>query len=284
MIDPDRSWRRGATRKRLRCARPAALLWILAALIGVAVAPTTTSSASTVVYDVPAVACVDVRSSGGADSGSAQLTVVRERSALPSTQARGASTTRPSRSVATNKVDDVIGAACSFSAETRVLMADGTTKPISEIEVGDEVLAYDPESGERGSREVTHLWVHQDALVDLEIGGAVLATTEDHPFWNETDKRWERADALDAGDLVLTADGDRVQVGKLAIESRFRTAYNLTVDDIHAYYVQAGDEKVLVHNNNTCSPALWEPTTGGASRTATQTPARCRGTPTKNLN
>jgi RHS repeat-associated protein len=156
--------------------------------------------------------------------------------------------------VATNTVDDVIGAVCSFGGETRVLMADGTTKPISEVEVGDEVLAYDPETGERGPRKVTHLWVHQDALVDLEIGGAVVATTEDHPFWNDTERRWQRADALDAGDLVLTADGGRVQVGQLASESRSGTAYNLTVDDIHTYYVQAGDEEVLVHNTCPLSP------------------------------
>ena len=148
-------------------------------------------------------------------------------------------------------------------------MVDGTTKPISEVEVGDEVLAYDPETGERGPRKVTYLWVHEDTLVDLAIGGAVVTTTEDHPFWNETEKRWERADALDAGDLVLSADGDRVQVGELATESRFGTAYNLTVDDIHTFYIQAGDEQVLVHNNNTCMRALWELTTDGASRTAT---------------
>ena len=70
----------------------------------------------------------------------------------------------------------------STAGETEVLMADGTTKPISHIEVGDWVLADDPETGERGSREVTHLWVHEDIIVDLEIDGHDLATTEDHPF------------------------------------------------------------------------------------------------------
>jgi hypothetical protein len=89
-----------------------------------------------------------------------------------------------------DKALDAAGAVCSFSGETRVLMADGTTKPISEIEVGDFVLAYDPETGERGPRKVTHLWVHVDSLLELDLGGAVVATTEDHPFWNETDQVW----------------------------------------------------------------------------------------------
>jgi hypothetical protein len=34
-------------------------------------------------------------------------------------------------------------------------MTDGT-KSISEIGIGDEVLAFDPETGERGPRTVAH--------------------------------------------------------------------------------------------------------------------------------
>jgi Pretoxin HINT domain len=151
--------------------------------------------------------------------------------------------------VATNKVDDLVGAVCSFSGETRVLMADGTTKPISEIEVGDEVLAYDPETGERGPREVTHLWIHRDTLVDLEVGESPITTTEDHPFWNVTDRAWQPAVELDTGDLVLTAGGGTLRVDGLDWSTTsVGTAYNLTVDGIHTYFVQAGSEEILVHN------------------------------------
>lgn len=68
-----------------------------------------------------------------------------------------------------------------------------------------EVLALDPETGHRGARSVEHVFVHDDILVDLSIGGDVVTTTEDHPFWNYTDQAFQRADELDAGDLVLTA-------------------------------------------------------------------------------
>ncbi|MGB6056899.1 MAG: polymorphic toxin-type HINT domain-containing protein [Microthrixaceae bacterium] len=128
-------------------------------------------------------------------------------------------------------------------------MANGERKPISEVEAGDMVLAEDPETGERGPREVTHLWVHGDTLVDLEIDGETIATTEDHPFWNHTDGEWQRADALDEGDLVLTSDDEFVAVDGLVAGSAQRgVAYNLTVDGIHTYYVVVGDEQVLVHN------------------------------------
>jgi hypothetical protein len=129
-------------------------------------------------------------------------------------------------------------------------MGDGSLKPISEIEVGDEVLATDPETGERGPRKVTHLWVHSDTLTDLEVeDGQVITTTEDHPFWNATDHEYQRADQLDRGDQLLAADGRLVRVVGLRPGSqRVATAYNLTVDDIHTYYVLAGETPVLVHN------------------------------------
>jgi hypothetical protein len=148
---------------------------------------------------------------------------------------------------------------CSFGGETRVLMADGTTKPISEIEPGDMVLAQDPETGEIGAREVTDAWVHDDDLVRLEIDGEIVRTTEDHPFWNDTDREWQRADQLDHGDLVLTADGRRVKVGQVLGSAGRGSAYNLSVEGLHTYHVLFGDEAVLVHNSHTCTWQLRNP-------------------------
>lgn len=151
--------------------------------------------------------------------------------------------------------------ACSFSGETEVVMADGTSKPISEVEVGDEVLAVDPETGQRGARRVLNLFVHRDTLVDLGIGGCVVTTTEDHPFWNQTDGVFERADALDAGDLVLTADGDLVAVdGFVAGSKQAGMAYNLHIEEIHTYFVVVGDDEALVHNS--CPSGLRQATRG----------------------
>ncbi|MFD1322244.1 polymorphic toxin-type HINT domain-containing protein [Micromonospora sonneratiae] len=141
------------------------------------------------------------------------------------------------------------GGLCSFSGETRVLMGDGTIKPISEIKIGDVVLAADPETGKSGPRVVTQTWAHKDKVVDLEVGEHRLATTEDHPFWNDTDRQWQRADELDQGDLLAAAEGVQVRVeGVISNSTRTTVAYNLTVHDIHTYYVLAGITPVLVHN------------------------------------
>ena len=138
--------------------------------------------------------------------------------------------------------------ACSFSGATLVLMADGTSKAISLVEVGDQVLATDPETGEHVAKTVEHVWEHDDTLTDLVVDGQVITTTEDHPFWNATDHQFQRADQLDPGDRVEAANGSLLTVTGLNLATaRKAAAYNLTIADIHTYHV--GNNEILVHND-----------------------------------
>ena len=141
----------------------------------------------------------------------------------------------------------------SFSADTEVLMADGTTKPISEIEVGDVVWALDPESGVEGERTVTGVWPHYDWLLNFAVGDGFVQTTEDHHFWNESDREWQETAHIDIGDVLLTADGSFVVAGGLDWTSRtYGEAFDLTVEGLHTYFVDFGAGNVLVHNTD-CS-------------------------------
>ncbi|MGI5153101.1 polymorphic toxin-type HINT domain-containing protein [Plantactinospora sp. CA-294935] len=151
----------------------------------------------------------------------------------------------------------------SFAGDTQVLMADGSPKPIKDVKVGDLVYATDPETGEHGRREATHIWVHGDQLVYLKLAnGTKITTTKDHPFWNHTDQQWQDAQHLDPGDLLLTATRGSVPVvGLLDTTKTWAAAYNLTIDDIHTYYVIAGNTPVLVHN---CGDGLLHPGRNGA--------------------
>jgi guanyl-specific ribonuclease Sa len=143
-----------------------------------------------------------------------------------------------------------LGKACSFSGDTQVLMADGTTKPIDEINVGDEVIATDPETGKQSPQKVTAVWVHDDKLTDLLLeDGSAVTTTEDHPFWNATDHQWQRADTISPGDRLLSPDGQHPRAAGIRLGPTLPTpAYNLTIAHSHTYYVLAGDTPVLVHN------------------------------------
>ncbi|GAA4147072.1 RNase A-like domain-containing protein [Actinomadura keratinilytica] len=146
----------------------------------------------------------------------------------------------------------------SFAPGTQVLMADGTRKPIEKIRVGDRVWAADPRTGRNGLRRVTDRIVGSGTkqLVDLTIdrdgvlGGATarLTATANHRFWSAGNRDWLDARELAFGDLLTMPDGSRAMVVDARRYRRTLRVYNLTVDDIHTYYVAAGGADLLTHN------------------------------------
>ncbi|MEV6534185.1 polymorphic toxin-type HINT domain-containing protein [Streptomyces sp. NPDC051639] len=158
---------------------------------------------------------------------------------------------------ASAKVLRLVGAICSFRADTPVLMKNGHTKPIAKIKPGDRVQAADPKSGKLvGPRRVSARLVHHDDdLIDLKISdetgiSSTLHTTFKHPFWDDTEKAWVPAGKLAPGhDLATPNDGD-VQLAAIVAVSGEAPMYNLTVDQLHTYYVLAGGTPILVHNSD----------------------------------
>ncbi|MGW4743528.1 polymorphic toxin-type HINT domain-containing protein [Streptomyces sp. NPDC004290] len=151
----------------------------------------------------------------------------------------------------------VRGCKC-FLAGTEVLMADGSTKAIEDVEVGDEVQATDPETGKTGPREVTRLIRTEDdkhfntLSIATEEGIEELTATNEHPFWSPSERDWIEAGELQVGMTLLTDDGDTVAItGNKPFAKHART-YNLTIEDLHTYYVLAGETPVLVHNSGGC--------------------------------
>ncbi|MGE4114826.1 MAG: polymorphic toxin-type HINT domain-containing protein [Candidatus Nanopelagicales bacterium] len=147
-----------------------------------------------------------------------------------------------------SELADTAAAACSFAGATLVLMADGTRKPIEQVDVGDAVLATDPETGLQASKQVVEVFVHRDKLRDLLLhDGTALTTTEDHPYWSVDKQRFQRADELAPGERVLSASGRAVRVARLLTGTQQDLAYNLSVEGIHTYHV--GEDAILVHNS-----------------------------------
>ncbi|SHG56304.1 RHS repeat-associated core domain-containing protein [Streptoalloteichus hindustanus] len=148
----------------------------------------------------------------------------------------------------------------SFSPETPVLMADGSRKPIKDIQLGDQVMATDPTTGQTGIREVTDVRSHDsdNVLVEVTIdtdGQAgdqtgKLVATDEHPFWVESVGKWLHTKDLKPGYTFRTADNRPATVTGTRSFSEVRRVYNLTVDGLHTYYVLAGPTSVLAHNSN----------------------------------
>ncbi|MEV8588703.1 polymorphic toxin-type HINT domain-containing protein [Streptomyces sp. NPDC051180] len=152
------------------------------------------------------------------------------------------------------KVSRPGGCGQCFLAGTDVLLADGSTKDIDKIQIGDEVLATDPDTGETSARKVTQLIVTEDDKKFNELtiatpqGPANLTATHEHPFWVVSEHRWLAARDLKPGMTLRTAAGREVVVSaNRAYAQRART-YNLTIEGVHTYYVLAGEIPVLVHN------------------------------------
>ncbi|GAA3206566.1 hypothetical protein GCM10020256_01700 [Streptomyces thermocoprophilus] len=95
---------------------------------------------------------------------------------------------------------------------------------------------------------------HDDDLVDITARTAdgreaVLHATSDHPFWNATDHTWTPAGDLRPGTRLTTPSGTPAQVTAVTDRPGDAWMYNLTVADLHTYYVLAGATPVLVHNS-----------------------------------
>jgi hypothetical protein len=147
-----------------------------------------------------------------------------------------------------------LGAANSFTGDTQVRMADGSTKPISEVREGDSVLATDPTTGRTGGEQVTNVIVGsgQKNLVEINVdsgtGTEKVTATEGHPFWVESENRWVDAKDLKPGYQLETADHRPATVVGTRSWTQRQTVYNLTVDSLHTFFVVAGGTDLLVHN------------------------------------
>ncbi|MEV6522850.1 polymorphic toxin-type HINT domain-containing protein [Longispora sp. NPDC051575] len=160
----------------------------------------------------------------------------------------------------------------SFSPATLVVMADGSHKAIEDIEVGDEVTTTDPEAGQTLAKPVTNLHINQDTdLTDVTVTAAdgissTLHTTQHHPFWDATDGRWVDAAQLIPGHQLLTLDEAPAQ--RVAAVDNFTGSQqmrDLTVADIHTYYVIVGKSPVLVHNCGSGGKARFEVDSSGVA-------------------
>ncbi|WP_045878568.1 polymorphic toxin-type HINT domain-containing protein [Pseudofrankia sp. DC12] len=132
----------------------------------------------------------------------------------------------------------------SFTASTLVLMADGTSKPIDQIHVGDTVQATDPTTGKTSTQPVTAVMVHHDTdLLDLTIQAdgvtSLIHTTDHHPFWDDTTHTWTDAGRLTPGDHLHTDDGTTATVIVIAtaVLPGSGDMWDLTINHTHTFYV-----------------------------------------------
>lgn len=179
-----------------------------------------------------------------------------------------------------------LDAACglSFSADTPVATPTGE-QAISSLKVGDQVLAYDPQTHQTTTQTVQHLFINHDTdLVDVKLRADDAATTPDgakpkpaangqpqsrappqgeaadqqppsleetlhttakHPFLT-VEQSWVQAGQLQPGMHVIRADGSMGVVEAVQVTPGAGTRYDLEVSHIHTFEVGLG--QWVVHN------------------------------------
>ena len=145
---------------------------------------------------------------------------------------------------------DIFTFSCQcFTEDTLVETTDGSKK-ISDVKAGDEIYAYNTQTGENEACIVKDVSVTKtDILVHVKLSdGSEIKTTMYHPFFveNGKDEEWVAASNLKKGDKLHTIDERELFVEEVIVEklSEAIEVYNLEIDGLHTYYAGC----VLVHN------------------------------------
>lgn len=147
-------------------------------------------------------------------------------------------------------------AAC-FVAGTSVLTATGIV-PIEKIKEGDQVWAWDEDTGDVSLKKVVTTYLNQTSeLVHVFVKDNEIITTPSHPFYSP-ENGWTDACKLRAGDMLVLVNGDYVVIEKVQHEilETSINVYNFQVEDYHTYYV--ADSGVLVHNSCAHQTPSWK--------------------------
>jgi pretoxin HINT domain-containing protein/HNH/ENDO VII superfamily nuclease len=148
----------------------------------------------------------------------------------------------------------------SFVGDTPVAMADGTSKTIDQVQVGDSIENAVPGDSTNESHTVSAVIVTKTDhdFVDVSVrpaassGGSAgksstLTTTYHHPFYDATRAAFVEARDLHEGDQLQTPSG-LATVTAVRLYHATAVTYDLTIGGLHTYYVEAGTTPVLVHN------------------------------------
>jgi hypothetical protein len=152
----------------------------------------------------------------------------------------------------------------SFTAGTRVLMADGGTEPIQDVRTGDRIADAEPYSPlvQDDTVGATHVTTTDRDFVRLALAapqGGVVQVTAGHLFYDRTTASWTQAAYLKPGDRLQTPGGGTATVASVRPYTTETATYNLSVDDVHTYYVLVGTTPVLVHNCSSDPVAKMSP-------------------------
>lgn len=130
-----------------------------------------------------------------------------------------------------------------------VLMADGSSKRICDVLIGETVVAYCPERHVTSNVEVLRTYKHTFGgdiitLYDAD-GDKIISGTTEHPIF--TSGGFKKLNEIAVSDALFASDLANVTIGKIEKTQYSGSVYNLDVDAPDTYF--AGTKyQILCHN------------------------------------
>jgi len=158
---------------------------------------------------------------------------------------------------------------CKSCTPPYTVKADGTDQPVSgqpyfdtvavKVVNDHEIQETDKKAGKTVAEPVTAAIIedHQNkTLVDVTVANGTfvaqpgtITATDYHPFWDSDHHKWTQAKDLNPGSHLLTLGGRTAFVTTIHTHQEHDISLrNLTIYQLHTYYVVAGSTSVLVHN------------------------------------
>ncbi len=140
-----------------------------------------------------------------------------------------------------------------FAAGTPLLTPHGA-KPIEEFHPGDWIWSSPEDEPEAPPepKQVEEIFTSRACLWHLKVGGRIIRTTEQHPFYVRG-KGWMETRDLTAGDHLRSHDGQWMVVHEVRDSGEDAPVYNLRISDYHTYFVGSETWGFSVWAHNACS-------------------------------
>ena len=174
--------------------------------------------------------------------------------AIPESEFAALASEVTGRQIPLQTVRNALRKAC-FAAGTPLRTPCGS-RAIESLRPGDLVLSrYEHDSaGAVEAKIVEEVFRRYACIWELRLGGQVVRTTADHPFYRDGEG-WVEAGGLRVGDRLVCEDGTHVSVEGVRDTGTWQAVYNLRVADWHTYFVGCDEWgfSVWAHNSNECA-------------------------------
>ncbi len=139
-----------------------------------------------------------------------------------------------------------------FGAGTPIATSTGLRR-IEDIKIGDLVLSYDLNTNSIVSEPVTALIrnapqpTYEVATKSASGTTDFISVTAEHPWLMAPSHQWQGTKELHSGDLIQTAQGEKLSVISVKATGKIEQIFNFAVADTHTYLV--GKDHAVVHNS-----------------------------------